>query len=297
MTGGRVGGALLILVSGVAFSFGALVFRETDDIGPWEYLVFRALGALAVTLVVFGYQNRGRHRAAVAAVTPAHLVAGVVLGLMFCTFIVSLTETTAAFIVFFQAASPITAAVFSWVLLRERMSRPARLATVGVLAGVAVMVAGGLDAEPLWVVLLVTAIPVGLGLYATLIRTGEVIDPSVPAIVATSVALVLAVVVTIGSGGFDASGRDMALGLFAGAVLLGLPLPLFNLGARSVPAPEASLLLMSEIVLTPVWVWLFVDETPSDATLVGGTIILAVVVWLTVRTARLSEPPPIPPVP
>ncbi|MEO0494562.1 MAG: hypothetical protein AAF081_14225, partial [Actinomycetota bacterium] len=52
---------------------------------------------------------------------------------------------------------------------------------------------------------------------------------------------------------------------------------------QAVPAPDATLLLMSEIVLGPVWVWWAYEERPTDATLVGGVIILAAVVWLTVR--------------
>ena len=42
---------------------------------------------------------------------------------------------------------------------------------------------------------------------------------------------------------------------------------------------------MSEIVLGPVWVWWAYDETPANATLLGGAVILVAVVWLTLQAS------------
>ena len=274
-----------MLFTGVVFSFGAVFFRWTDDIGAWEYLVFRALGALAVTVPVFAMQNRGRIAAEVRAVSSAHVGAGLVIGLMFCAFIVALTETTAAFILFFQAASPIMAAVFSWFILRERMSRETLIATLVTIVGVAIMVSSGLGSAPAWIVPVVAGIPIGFGIYATLLRVGDDIDPSLPVIVAAGFAATLSTIVTVLGDGFRGSGGDQAIGFLAGALLLGAPLPLFNWAARHVPAPDATLLLMSEVVLAPVWMWMIHDEDPGGATIVGGAVILVALSWLTMQAA------------
>ena len=37
---------------------------------------------------------------------------------------------------------------------------------------------------------------------------------------------------------------------------------------------------MSEVILAPVWVWVFVDERPEPTTLIGGGIICAAVFGL-----------------
>ena len=82
------------------------------------------------------------------------------------------------------------------------------------------------------------------------------------------------------TGGFGLPVRDAALAFTSGAVLLGVGLPIFNAAGRYVPAARTSLLLLSEIVLAPIWVWLIVDETPSGNTVAGGAVILVALVWV-----------------
>ncbi|MED5551894.1 MAG: EamA family transporter, partial [Actinomycetota bacterium] len=72
------------------------------------------------------------------------------------------------------------------------------------------------------------------------------------------------------SGGFDLPVRDAVLGLTSGGILLGVGLPIFNAAGRHVPAARTTLLLLSEIVLAPIWVWLIVDETPAVNTVMEG---------------------------
>ena len=82
--------------------------------------------------------------------------------------------------------------------------------------------------------------------------------------------------------------RDGSLALISGGVLLGVGLPIYNLGHRSVRAAEVTLLLMIEVVMGTVWIWIWPGEAPSLGTLVGGAIVtLALVGWaLTSDAAR-----------
>ena len=61
---------------------------------------------------------------------------------------------------------------------------------------------------------------------------------------------------------------------------------LITLGTRYVPAGEVALLAQSEIVLAPIWVWVFVDEVPRNPTLLGGAIVLTAVFGLAVIQLR-----------
>ena len=55
---------------------------------------------------------------------------------------------------------------------------------------------------------------------------------------------------------------------------------------KRIPAGQAALLGLLELVLGPVWVWLFDGEKPDDLTLLGGVIVIgaaAANVWLDSR--------------
>ncbi|MGH7828822.1 MAG: EamA family transporter, partial [Candidatus Binatia bacterium] len=57
-------------------------------------------------------------------------------------------------------------------------------------------------------------------------------------------------------------------------VQLGIPYFLFSKGLERVSLQEASLIVLIEPVLNPIWVALVVGEVPGVATLAGGGIIL-----------------------
>ena len=67
------------------------------------------------------------------------------------------------------------------------------------------------------------------------------------------------------------AGLDMLAALGAGQI--GLGMILFTAGARLIPAAQAGLITLLEIVLGPLWVWLIYREQPDELTLAGGSVI------------------------
>ncbi|HXV82394.1 MAG TPA: DMT family transporter [Candidatus Binatia bacterium] len=59
-----------------------------------------------------------------------------------------------------------------------------------------------------------------------------------------------------------------------GVVQLGIPYWLFSKGVEKISIQEASLIVLIEPVLNPLWVALVVGELPSSATLIGGICIV-----------------------
>lgn len=286
-------GVAFVLLAAFLVSFGGLIFRATSDISPWGYLFFRGVGVVGATAAIFAVVYRGEAAATVARSQPVHLVAGLVLGVVNCVFIFALSVTTVAFVLLFQSLAPLTSAYFSWLMLRERVTPQVAIATAVSLIGVLVMVSGTMGAELSPWALVAAAIPIGFGWYATAIRSADEIEPSIPVIVAGFTMMTIGGIVVLAASrfGLDPLGislRDALLGIFAGGVVLGIPLALFNIGQRVVSSPETSLLLMVEVLLGPVWVWLFVGENPTITTLVGGAIILAALSLLLVSLGGAS---------
>jgi len=270
-------GSLLVFFCGTIFSLGGLAFRLTDDINAWQYVVFRGAGALVVTAVILAWRYRGRFGTLAGDIAPSHYLAGLLLGAMSTLFILSLEHASVAFVLFLQALAPLSAAYFSWVLLRERVSNAVVVATVVSLIGVGIMVSATVTDAVAPLGLLAALIPLCFGLYATIIRGAEAIEPQIPILLAAATLVFAGLVGAFIAGDMQVSLSDAAIGLFAGGILLALPGAVMNVANRVVPAPDVGLLLMSEVVLAPLWVWLFVDEDPQSTTLIGGAVILAAV--------------------
>jgi drug/metabolite transporter (DMT)-like permease len=120
-------------------------------------------------------------------------------------------------------------------------------------------------------------------------RTGEML-PSV------FLSGLFAIVVTFGICQF--SGLSVALTLNDGTISMGMGvfqvgagLILYTLGSRSLPAAELALLSLAEVLLGPLWVWLFLGETASLNTLIGGAVLLAAIVGNAVSGKRRKPPP------
>jgi DME family drug/metabolite transporter len=88
---------------------------------------------------------------------------------------------------------------------------------------------------------------------------------------------------------------DWAVIINLGVFQIALAYVLVTSALRRIRALEASLILLIEPELNPVWAWLFQGEQPGAWALLGGTIILGATTlkgWLDARAQRLAVPPP-----
>ena len=277
-------GAILVAASGVVFSVTAISYRAVDDATEWQFLAYRgASTALAMVLLVLA--RRGGSPVRLADTTRRTVLAGLLLASGSMLYILALARTSAATTLFLLASAPIFAAVGGWLLLGERVPRVTRVAIALTAVGIAVMVGTGLDAGSGTGVVLALLIPVTVGLYNVVLRGDGGADPIVPALIAGVVLFAVAATVALVQTGLSVSVHDALLACVTGGLALGIGLPLFNLGHQSVAAAKVSLLLMTEIVLAPLWVWIWPGERPNAGTLAGGAIVLATVAWLVTRSA------------
>ncbi len=74
---------------------------------------------------------------------------------------------------------------------------------------------------------------------------------------------------------------DWAIVVFLGVFQIGVAYAFLVRGVARVPALEASLILLAEPVLSPIWAWLVHGEAPTAWALAGGAIILGATVAMT----------------
>lgn len=284
-------GSVVLFASGAIFSLTAISLAGVEDASDFQFLTYRGASTTLAMLVLIAARRAGRP-VSFAGVTRTVWLASATLAVTSMLYILALSRTSAATTVFLLAAAPIFAAVIGWFLLRERVERSTIIAMVVTAIGVTITVGAGLDVGSASGLLFAGGIPVSVGLYSVLMRSVSGVDPVIPALIAGSLLALVSAVVAIATEGLAVSPRDAALACVSGGFALGVGLPLFNLGHRSVAAARVPLLLMSEVVLSPLWVWIWPGEAPSFVTLIGGAVILGAVVWLVVVSPSAPDTAP-----
>ena len=70
------------------------------------------------------------------------------------------------------------------------------------------------------------------------------------------------------------SSNDMNISLLMGVFQVGAGLALYTLGSKVIKAAELNLLALTEVLLGPFWVWVFLGEKIEKFTMLGGGILL-----------------------
>jgi drug/metabolite transporter (DMT)-like permease len=285
-------GVILVAIAGVLWSLQGLVFRQIDVAEPWAVLFWRSLGMIPVLLAVLAWQSGGTLRPALAQLGPAAIIGGLGLVGAFGGAVYAIQTTTVANAVFLFAAAPLLTAVLAWVVLGER-PRPATWASIALaLVGIFIMVRQGLSGGAFLGNLAALVSALGFAVFTVAIRWRGANDTLPFVLVGAVMALCAGGVGTLVAGyPLAAPAEDIGWAVMMGAVLLTGGLVLYTRGSRVVPAAELALLSGIEVVLAPIWVWLFLSETADRNTLIGGLFILGAALWNGVSRARRPAGP------
>ena len=268
-------GVVLVLMAGVFWSTMGLGIRSIESANVWQILLYRScsLGIFLFILISFrsGFQPfRTIKRAGLASVIGAW---GLVLA--FSGGIYAIQSTTVANAMFLFASAPFFAAALGWIILRESVRRSTWIATVIAIVGIAVMVIDGISVGHLVGNVCALLSALGFAIFTIALRWGKLED-MLPTVFLAGVfaAIISALVCFYADYTFQLSVNDVSISIAMGVFQVGAGLAIYTIGSKVVPAAELALLSMTEVLLGPFWVWIFVGESTSLYTLIGGLILL-----------------------
>lgn len=271
-----------MLASALIFSTGGLFVRNLHEPHAWTSAFWRSVGAGVSIAAFMAWRDRGRAVATFRAMGRAGIVVAGCFAVSSVGMVAALTRTSVSVVLVILALTPLVTALLARVALGEVVHRHTWVATAATVAGVAYMVSGPGATATVAGVSIALLIPVAFGAGTVVIRRHHEVE-MVPAmllscIIGGAVSLPFAHPAAIDR-------HDLVLLLLFGAAQLGVGLALFAIGASGTTATEATLLAMLEPVLGPVWVWVFEDEYPGVAGLVGGGVVLVTLAAHTVVSA------------
>jgi len=277
------------VVLGVVYAIGAATVFSTAGVivrhiglPAWDVSFWRSTLLVATMLPLLFWQRRGV-LIDVRNAGPSLLLSGLLLAGGFVAFILALGLAPVANVLLMFGATPFVTALLARLLLGEPLPGHTILAMAAAALGLAISVAGSLHAGALAGMAVAFIVVLCMSGNSVVVRRRRDVGMA-PAIWLAGVISALAALPFAEPANVTWSQVPWLIALSPGQLAGGLLLYMASL--KRIPAARAALLGLLELVLGPVWVWLFDGEKPDDLTLLGGVIVIgaaAANVWLDSR--------------
>jgi drug/metabolite transporter, DME family len=283
--------AVLWSVSGIAVKLAAhpLPDGTRRAMDPFAFALYRSLFA-AVAMLALLPLGRGRLPKLLPMLASVALSASV-----YALLILSMTVSTSGTGILLQYTGPIFCALFAWLFQGRTIGGRTVLAMSIATGGIIIMIAGNLSAAPSggasaqslpgWVGP-VAGLLSGVAFGALILvlervdRSARGVNPYVVVLINNAGTALLLMPLCLLQGTLtDVADRQLLVVGLTGAFQLAIPYVLFQLALRRVKPVDASLLILLEPVLNPVWIALFADELPRIGTVIGGVaLVIAMII-------------------
>ena len=284
-------GLLLVLMAGVLWSTVGLGIRMIQDATVWQILLYRSV-SLSGLLAAVIYLRSGV--SPVAAIFSSNLnthVAGLSLVAAYSGGIFAIQNTSVANAMLLFATAPFLAAILGLVVLREKVRAFTWFAILISLVGVSIMIYDKTDGMALSGSLAALGSALGFAIFTVALRLGQAGD-MLPSVFLSGIYAILITgsICALIDLKFVLGLSDGSIALGMGVFQVGAGLILYTVGSKILPAVELTLLSLTEVILGPIWVFLFLDETASVNTLIGGAIVLLAIAGNALAGTRRKPP-------
>jgi DME family drug/metabolite transporter len=279
---------LRILAAALLFSTGGAAIKACS-LSALEVASLRSMFAAVTVLLILPEARRGW--------TWRTWFVGASYAATLVLYVLGNKLTTAANTIFLQSTAPIYILLLSPLLLHERIRR-SDLAFMAAIAGGMTLFFIGVQApqitapNPMLGNILAACAGVTWAITILGLRwLGRSRSGGGPAAVACGNLLAAGVVFPFALPLAAPSATDWLIVSLLGILQIGIAYAFLTGGLRGVPAFEASLLLLVEPVLNPIWAWLIHGETPTRWASLGGAFILIATTLHTAAAQYRNRPP------
>ncbi|MEZ5706242.1 MAG: DMT family transporter [Burkholderiaceae bacterium] len=208
---------------------------------------------------------------------------------MFTAFMLGLTFTSVANVLIIMSLGPLFTAVLAWLINGQRLKGHVWGAIVVAGLGMGYMYGGQMlsliksdEAQAHRLVvgsLIALCVPLASALNWTLVQRSQSRGGRIDLVPAVLVGATLCCMYTWWPARpFEATRSDLMWLALLGLTQLAIPCMLAMVAARTLKAPEVSLLGLLEVIFGILWPWLFANEEPGRSVLLGGGVVIAALV-------------------
>ena len=203
------------------------------------------------------------------------VIGGLFLSLSFVAYVFSITATSVANVVFIISTQTIFLAIFGYFILREKISLFGFFSIILAMIGISIMVGDSISSGSFIGNIVALAIPINFSILVMIIRKYPRLD-MIPAILYSGILSCFYGFFLSDSLNF--SSHDIFMGFLLGVPQLAFGFICITIGSKTTKAVTVGILMLSETLCAPLWVWIFLNEIPPLSVFIGGFIIILAVI-------------------
>ena len=270
----KLPGPLLVFLGAVCLSFGGLIVKSFEGANLWQILFWRQFFfSLIVALYLLFTYKKNFFKSFYISGLPG-FIGGLILAFGFVAYVFSMYTTTVANTNFIITTETIFLALFGYFFLKEKINLITFISIILGMSGVLIILGSSLSiqsSEQFLGNIVAFIMPISFAVLVIVIRKYPNVD-MVPAQFTAGVAA--AIIGFLIAEQLSISIHDLFLALFAGFFQIGFGFILITVGSQTTPAAIVGVMMLTESVFGPLWAWLFINEVPPAAVVIGGSIII-----------------------
>ncbi len=258
---------------------------------PWNALAIMGARSTITAIVIYAWIRHPHF-----TWSRPQIGGAIALAITQALFIASTQMTTAANAIFLQYTAPVFVAIFGGWYLKEH-TRPVDWYAMGaVFVGMFIFLYDGLTAGGLLGCVFAILSGISMAWMLLFVRKQKDGSPVETILLGNLLSAIVGLPFVLWEIGWGTPLGTQGIGiiLFLGIFQLAIPYILFAQASRVLSAVETALILMLEPILNPIWVFLVIDEQPSQYALLGGLIVILTVTFMAINTVRQPKLKPQP---
>jgi len=267
-------GPLLVFLGAVCLSFGGLIVKSFEGANLWQILFWRQFFFSVIVAIYLLFTYRKNFFKSFYNSGLPGFIGGIILAIGFAAYVFSMYTTTVANTNFIITTETIFLAVFGYFFLKEKINLITFISIILGMSGVLIILGNSLSiqtSEQFLGNIVAFIMPISFAILVVIIRKYPNVD-MVPAQFTAGVAA--GIIGFLVAGQLSISIHDLFLALMAGFFQIGFGFILITVGSQTTPAAVVGVMMLTESVFGPLWAWLFINEVPPIAVIIGGSIII-----------------------
>ena len=272
----KIPGYILLLFGGFCLSWGGFIIRSFEEASIWQILFLRSFFFFLLALIAFLFVTYKKNTFNIIKESGLPgLLGGFVLSFSFVAFVVAMSNTTVANVVFIISTQTMFLAIFGYFYLKEKVSLIGLISILLAMSGIIIMVGDSISGGSLFGNIVALAIPINFAILVMIIRKNTKVD-MVPAIFYSGIFSLIYGFFLAES--FEFTKHDLWMGFLLGVPQLAVSFICITIGSRTVESATVGLLMLMETLCAPLWVWLFLNEIPPISVFIGGAVIISAII-------------------